>query len=52
MLWHRRRVLAIEISLLLAAPWIVASIWAWYRAPHTDDMPPSLADAARDRLWA
>jgi len=42
----------VEISLVLAAPWIVASIWSWSRAPRTDDLPPSLADRACARLWA
>jgi hypothetical protein len=42
----------IGVSLLLGAPWIVAIIWTWSRAPRFDGVPPSMADRARDRLWA
>jgi hypothetical protein len=43
---------SIGISLLFGAPWIVAIIWAWSRAPRSDNVPPSLAARTRDRLWA
>jgi hypothetical protein len=42
---------SIGIALLLAAPWIVAAIWTWSRAPRFEGVPPSMADRARDRLW-
>ena len=42
---------AIGLSLLLAAPWIVAAVWTWWRAPRYDGVPPSMADRVRDRLW-
>jgi hypothetical protein len=42
----------IGISLLLASPWIVAAISMWARAPRFEGVPPSVADRARDRLWA
>ncbi len=40
------------ISLLLAAPWIVANIWVWSRVPRTDAIPPSLGERLRERLSA
>jgi hypothetical protein len=43
---------SIGISLLLGAPWIVAIIWTWSRAPRSDAVPPSMADRSRHRLWA
>jgi len=43
---------SIGISLLLGAPWIVAIIWTWSRAPRSDAAWPSMADRARNRLWA
>jgi len=43
---------SIGISLLIGAPWIVAIIWTWSRAPRPDEVPPSLATRTRDRLWA
>jgi hypothetical protein len=43
---------AIGISLLFAAPWIVAAVWVWSRAPRYDGVPPSMGERARDRLWA
>jgi len=39
------------LALLFGAPWIVAIIWAWSRAPRTDDVPPSLGESVRARLW-
>jgi hypothetical protein len=42
----------IGISLLFGAPWIAAIVWTWWRAPRFDDVPPSMADRARTRLWA
>jgi hypothetical protein len=42
----------IGVSLLLASPWIVATIWTWSRAPRFETVPPSMADRARNRLWA
>ena len=43
---------SIGVLLLLGAPWIVAIIWTWSRAPRSDRVPPSLAGRARERLWA
>lgn len=43
---------SIGISLLLGAPWIVAIILMWSRAPRPDRVPPSMAERARERLWA
>jgi hypothetical protein len=42
---------SIGIALLLAAPWIVAAIWVWSRAPRSDAVPPSMGERARQRLW-
>ena len=42
----------IGITLLLGAPWIVAIIWTWSRVPRSDAVPRSMADVARERLWA
>jgi hypothetical protein len=42
----------IGIALLLAAPWIVASIWAWSRAPRSDAVPQSMGHRALERLRA
>jgi hypothetical protein len=42
---------SIGIALLLAAPWIVAAIWVWSRAPCSDAVPPSMGERARQRLW-
>jgi hypothetical protein len=42
----------IGISLLVASPWIVAIIWTWSRAARFDGVSPSMADRARNRLWA
>jgi hypothetical protein len=41
---------AFGISLLLASPWIVASIWVWSRAPRTDAIPMSMGARFRERL--
>jgi len=41
---------SIRISLLLGAPWIVAIIWTWSRAPRFDGVSASIADRARNRL--
>jgi len=43
---------SIGVSLLLGAPWIVAIIWTWSRAPRSYEVPQSMADRARERLWA
>jgi hypothetical protein len=43
---------AFGISLLLASPWIVASIWVWSRAPRTDAIPASLGERLRERVSA
>jgi len=43
---------SIGISLLLGAPWIVAIIWTWSRAPRSDAAWPSMAQRTRERLWA
>jgi hypothetical protein len=40
------------LSLLLGAPWLVAIIWTWSRAPRLDAVLPSMADRTRERLWA
>jgi hypothetical protein len=40
----------IGISLLLAAPWIIASIWVWSRAPRSDAVPQSMGHRALERL--
>jgi hypothetical protein len=42
----------IWLSLLFGAPWLVPTIWIWSRLPRTDDVPPSLANASRQRLWS
>jgi hypothetical protein len=43
---------ALWVTLLLAAPWLVLLAYTWSRAPRLDGPPPSLADRARERLWA
>jgi hypothetical protein len=43
---------SVAISLLLGAPWILASIWAWSRAPRSDAVPPSMGHRALERLSA
>jgi hypothetical protein len=34
-----------------AAPWITAIIVFWRKRPRDGEIPPSMADAARKRLW-
>jgi hypothetical protein len=41
----------LALSLLFAAPWIAAIVWAWLRLPRDDYMPPSLGESVRKRLW-
>lgn len=41
----------LSLALLLGAPWLVAIALVWSRAPRVDDVPPSMADLARRRLW-
>jgi hypothetical protein len=41
---------AILLSLLLAAPWLVAIAWTWSRAPRMDTVPPSMGERMRERL--
>jgi hypothetical protein len=43
---------AIGLSLLLGAPWIVAIIWVWSRAPRFDAVPQSMGHRALERLRA
>jgi hypothetical protein len=41
---------ALGLSLLFAAPWLVAIAWTWSRAPRTERIPPSLGELAVRRL--
>ncbi|MDX6619617.1 MAG: hypothetical protein QOK36_2003 [Gaiellales bacterium] len=34
-----------------AAPWITAIIGFWRTRSRDDELPPSMADEARKRLW-
>jgi len=38
------------LSLLFGAPWLVAIVATWSRAPRTDVVPPSMGERALQRL--
>jgi hypothetical protein len=38
------------LSLLFSAPWLVAIVWTWSRTPHSDSVPLSMGERARQRL--
>jgi hypothetical protein len=50
--WHNLAMSTLLLSLLFAAPWLAAIAWVWSRAPKLEGPAPSLADRARERLWA
>jgi hypothetical protein len=39
------------LALVLGAPWIAATAWAWRRRVRDGAVPQSMADMARRRLW-
>ena len=41
---------AITLSLLFAAPWLVAIAITWWHAPRMETVPPSMAARMRERL--
>ena len=41
---------SIGVSLLLPEPCIVAILWTWSRAPRSEAVPPSMADARESTL--
>jgi hypothetical protein len=43
---------ALLLTLLFGAPWLAAIAYTWSQAPRMDGPPPSMADRARERLWA
>jgi hypothetical protein len=43
---------ALWLSLFFGSPWLAGIAYVWLRAPRMDGPPPSMADRARERLWA
>jgi hypothetical protein len=39
------------LPILFGAPWIVAIVWFWRQRPRDDEVPLSMAERARQRLW-
>jgi hypothetical protein len=39
------------LPILFGAPWIVAIVWFWRQRPRDDEVPLSMAEHARRRLW-
>jgi hypothetical protein len=39
------------LPLGFGAPWLAAIAWLWNKRPRDGAIPPSMADAARKRLW-
>ena len=39
------------LPFLFGAPWIAAIVWFWRHTPRDDEVPPSTAERARQRLW-
>jgi hypothetical protein len=35
----------------IASPWVTAIIYYWRKRPRDGAIPPSMAEAARKRLW-
>jgi hypothetical protein len=42
---------ALVLTILFGSPWIVASVWLWRRRPRDGEIPPSLGEQLRRRLW-
>jgi hypothetical protein len=41
--------MVVLVTFLVLAPWIAASIWFWLSRPRDGAIPPSMAEAARQR---
>jgi hypothetical protein len=39
------------LLIVFGAPWLAAIAWLWSKRPRDGTVPPSMAEAARKRLW-
>jgi hypothetical protein len=39
------------LPLVFGAPWLVGIAWFWHHRPRDGDVPPSMADQIKKRLW-